>query len=93
MNNIFCTGLQIDYRYDLKGSTCGRILDDQSDPTIALKDLNLLNSKDKFNIGPDNKKKLLNIIHQDMLLLSNCNIIDYSLLVGVHDMEKHKDTI
>lgn len=52
MNNLFCTGLKIDKRYDLKGSTLGRITvhekDKPIDSTIALKDLNFLNEKEKF---------------------------------------------
>ena len=46
MNNLFCTGLKIDKRYDLKGSTLGRITvhekDKPIDTTIALKDLNFI---------------------------------------------------
>lgn len=43
MNNIFCTPLKIDFRYDLKGSTQGRLTGDNKDPTIALKDNDLRN--------------------------------------------------
>ena len=52
MNNVFCTPVKIDYRYDLKGSTQGRItrFPDKGprDNTVALKDLNFLQEKKKF---------------------------------------------
>lgn len=54
MNNVFCTPLKIDYRYDLKGSLLGRRTefpeDKPRDNTIALKDLNFLEENRKFQI-------------------------------------------
>jgi 1-phosphatidylinositol-4-phosphate 5-kinase len=62
MNNVFHTSMKIDKRYDLKGSTQGRqtILKEgvEYDPTIALKDLDLLQQKEKFKIDGEIKKKL-----------------------------------
>ena len=48
MNNIFNTYKQIDYRYDLKGSTQGRFTQasESVDSTIALKDTNFLEDID-----------------------------------------------
>lgn len=55
MNNVFNTTLKIDYRYDLKGSTLGRTTivppGQERDFTVAMKDLDFLESKEKFNIG------------------------------------------
>jgi len=45
MNNIFCTPLEIDYRYDLKGSTQGRLTGDIPDHTVALKENDFLKRK------------------------------------------------
>jgi hypothetical protein len=46
MNNVFNTHHKIDYRFDLKGSTQGRLTYSDSkaivDPTIALKDLDFI---------------------------------------------------
>jgi 1-phosphatidylinositol-4-phosphate 5-kinase len=89
MNNLFCTPLKIDYRYDLKGSTQGRTTKFPTgvpkDMTIALKDLDLINEKKKFTVGRDYKEKLMEIIKKDAEFFSKCQIIDYSLLVGVHE--------
>ena len=54
------------------------------DPTIALKDLDFLNAKEKFKIEGDIKRKLLETIRKDVDFFSECEIIDYSLLIGVH---------
>jgi len=94
MNNLFCTGLKIDKRYDLKGSTLGRITNHEKDKpidtSIALKDLNFLNEKEKFIIGHENKERLIQIMKKDAEFFAEVGIIDYSLLIGVHDYVKHK---
>jgi len=47
MNNVFNTHKKIDFRYDLKGSTQGRVTEipagQERDTTIALKDLDFIN--------------------------------------------------
>ena len=69
MDNVFCTKRKIDYRYDLKGSTFGRRTitneTDKFDHTIALKDLDFLDSNEKFRIGEFNKRKMMEIIQLD----------------------------
>ena len=89
MNNIFCTPLKIDYRYDLKGSLQGRKTVFPAgvprDNTIALKDLDFLDGNKKFQCGRDNKEKLMKIIAKDAEFFAKLEIIDYSLLVGVHE--------
>lgn len=89
MNNVFCTPNKIDYRYDLKGSTQGRYtkFDDSKprDNTIALKDLDFLKSNSKFKVGGAYKQRLNEIIDLDAKFFAKVGIIDYSLLVGVHE--------
>jgi len=92
MNNVFNTNNKIDYRYDLKGSTHGRTTsfpaNKPKDLTIALKDLDFLNKKEKFKIGGKYKKKLMAIIKKDVEFFSGCGIIDYSMLIGVHERKR-----
>jgi hypothetical protein len=67
MNNVFCTPLKIDYRYDLKGSTQGRItriLGKPIDNTIALKELDFIADKKKFQVGGVYKELLMKIIQK-----------------------------
>lgn len=89
MNNVFCTPNKIDYRYDLKGSTQGRATRfDESKPrdhTIALKDLDFLRTNQKFKVGGEYKQRLNQIITLDTKFFAKVGIIDYSLLVGVHE--------
>jgi len=91
MANIFNTTLEIHQRYDLKGSTYGRQVETEKggpvDPAIARKDLDLLNSKTKIMLGDDTCSKLLNQIEKDVKFFKENKIIDYSLLLGVHNRE------
>jgi 1-phosphatidylinositol-4-phosphate 5-kinase len=93
MNNVFNTIHKIDYRYDLKGSTQGRqtvaVGGQAKDHTIALKDLDFVNEKKKFLAGRDSKNELMKIIRKDAEFFARQGIIDYSLLVGVHDKTWH----
>lgn len=92
MNNIFCTSNKIDYRFDLKGSTCGRKTHfpegKERDNTIALKDLDFLEGKHKFKVGGDHKENLMKIIREDAKFFAKQGIIDYSLLIGIHERPK-----
>lgn len=60
--------------------------------TIALKDLDLLRTKEKFKIDGDMKMKLLEIIKKDTAFFARCEIIDYSLLIGIHQRNLHQNT-
>jgi hypothetical protein len=103
MENLFSTRKDIKYRFDLKGSTSKRIvlnqsLDDLKDEKIsyALKDLDLINNKVKFTLGKNKLDMLVNALNKDSLFLSNHDIIDYSLLIGIHyksklDKENNKE--
>lgn len=98
MNNVFQTTKKIDLRYDLKGSTWGRqtIRDKdggvKADRNVALKDLDFLNKKDSFKVGHDNKQRIMQILRQDAQFFAENNIIDYSLLVGIHNRSEHPST-
>lgn len=92
MNNVFCTPNKIDYRYDLKGSTAGRTTKFEEgkprDNTIALKDLDFIQSSEKLKVGKENKAKLNDIIKLDAAFFAKIGVIDYSLLVGVHKKQQ-----
>ena len=94
MNNVFNTPKKIDVRYDLKGSTRGRTTKFPPgvprDDTVALKDLDWLESGTKIKIDRRYKKKLLEVIRKDVDFFAKCQINDYSLLVGIHDIKKHQ---
>ena len=98
MNNLFPPHLDMHSTFDLKGSTCGRITKvDQEraklDPDYrpVLKDLNWLDENININFGPDKKNKFLDQLRKDVQLLAKLNTMDYSLLIGIHDMNKSKE--
>lgn len=100
MNNLFPPHLEIHKTYDLKGSTWGRRTDtkiskisdnnnnSKSSCLPVLKDLNWLDTNETIKFGPLKKKKFLNQLLTDITLLSKLNIMDYSLLIGIHDLKK-----
>ncbi|QCE05452.1 phosphatidylinositol 4-phosphate 5-kinase 9 isoform X1 [Vigna unguiculata] len=82
MGNMFCTELRIHRRYDLKGSSCGRSSDKiEIDENTTLKDLDLNYC---FFLEPSWRESLLKQIEIDSKFLELQQIMDYSLLLGVH---------
>ena len=78
----------------MKGSLYGRRTIDptlgyNADRTIALKDQDFLDKKEKIKIGHANKRRIMQIIEKDSAFFNQENIIDYSLLVGVHNRSEH----
>ncbi|ODQ81817.1 hypothetical protein BABINDRAFT_160054 [Babjeviella inositovora NRRL Y-12698] len=93
MNNLFPPHRDIHRTYDLKGSLMGRYTNmNNLDPadkkaTVILKDLNWLeNHNDSIKFGPTKRKLFLDQLQKDVSLLKKLNIMDYSLLLGVHDV-------
>ncbi|QLQ82278.1 hypothetical protein HG537_0H00390 [Torulaspora globosa] len=95
MNNLFPPHLEMHITFDLKGSTLGRYT--KVDPErakhdqnyrVVLKDLNWLERKEEIKFGPLKKKKLLDQLKKDVQFLAKLNIMDYSLLLGIHDLNK-----
>lgn len=56
-----------------------------------MKDLDLLAAKEKFMIGTEAKKKFMDILRKDADFFGMQEVIDYSLLVGVHVKDKHPE--
>jgi 1-phosphatidylinositol-4-phosphate 5-kinase len=59
--------------------------------TIALKDNDFVAKKERFKVGGEIKKRLIDIINKDADFFARNEIIDYSLLVGVHNRAQHPD--
>ena len=77
-------------KYDLKGSTVDREASDKEkqkkEPT--LKDMDFLNDGAKVKIGDEAKEKLLETLSADVEFLTKNDIMDYSLLLGIHDTKQ-----
>ncbi|CAO3621426.1 unnamed protein product [Mucor hiemalis] len=97
MSNVFPPSKDIHETYDLKGSTLGRLLPQEEilkNPHAVMKDLNWEKSQRKLKLGPQKRKMFIGQLVRDVTLLSQLNIMDYSLLIGIHDMMRgNKDNI
>ena len=98
MINVFATSKYIHIRYDLKGSKIGRrVLTGKGDKEIlargdlALKDLDFEKRKEKIDIGEKNEI-LLKQIKNDADFLCKIKANDYSLLLGIHYINKEKQS-
>lgn len=91
MNNLFPPHRDIHQTFDLKGSTVGRDFKEEDltlNPRATLKDLNWLRRNYHFEFGPDKKPLFIDQMKRDVTLLQRLKIMDYSLLVGIHDITK-----
>ncbi|XP_062988626.1 phosphatidylinositol 5-phosphate 4-kinase type-2 beta isoform X4 [Elgaria multicarinata webbii] len=88
--NVFSHRLTVHRKYDLKGSTVAREASDKEKakdlPTF--KDNDFLNEGQKLHVGEECKKNFLEKLKRDVEFLAQLKIMDYSLLVGIHDVDR-----
>ena len=99
MMNVFSTTKQIHARFDLKGSTLSREVVSKQEKqnkkfedilgkySFALKDLDFDYFKKHIYINDSIYNNFIEQLNLDSLLLKECNINDYSLLVGIHKIK------
>jgi len=93
MTSVFDTPQKIHTIYDLKGSTIGReATEKERESGGVLKDMDLLKSKRKLHFGTK-KEMIIRQLDNDSAFLSSLNIMDYSLLVGIHDRNLREDEL
>ncbi|ORZ10074.1 hypothetical protein BCR42DRAFT_333937 [Absidia repens] len=91
MGNVFPPNKDVHETYDLKGSTLGRLLPEEEikrNPSAVMKDLNWESRKRKLKLGPQKRGLFVKQLVRDVRLLVHLNIMDYSLLIGIHDMHR-----
>ncbi|CAL8298016.1 unnamed protein product [Lota lota] len=91
MNNLLPCAVRMHLKFDLKGSTYKRRASakerDKASPTY--KDLDFKQDlTDGLLLEADNYSAVCKTIQRDCLLLQSFKIMDYSLLVGVHNVEQ-----
>ncbi|KAL4446054.1 hypothetical protein ABPG74_011046 [Tetrahymena malaccensis] len=84
MANVFHTTKLIHERYDLKGSTYGRTTKVRTQG-VTMKDLDFLEKKTKIQAKFDEYEEFMNVVKKDAKFFEENNIIDYSMLVGIHN--------
>ncbi|EXJ88485.1 1-phosphatidylinositol-4-phosphate 5-kinase [Capronia coronata CBS 617.96] len=91
MNNLFPPHRDIHQMFDLKGSTIGRDFREEElakNPRATLKDLNWLRRGLHLEFDARIRQIFLDQLRKDVALLQRLGIMDYSLLVGIHDLGK-----
>ncbi|XP_058798724.1 phosphatidylinositol 5-phosphate 4-kinase type-2 alpha isoform X2 [Phymastichus coffea] len=87
IRNVFSNHLTTHKKFDLKGSTVDREASDKEKekdlPTY--KDNDFVKEKTKIYIGDEAKSKLIETLNADVDFLTRLHLMDYSLLLGVHD--------
>ncbi|THH17702.1 hypothetical protein EW146_g3162 [Bondarzewia mesenterica] len=76
MNNLFPAHKDIHETYDLKGSTVGRLYPEEKA------------SRNPRALGPEKRALLTEQLRRDSEFLKKLWVMDYSLLVGIHNMER-----
>lgn len=90
MRNICSSSINVHRKYDLKGSTVDR---EASEKEKSL-DIPLYKDNDFIRDGvhiyadEDWKRKFMEMLEADTAFLATTNIMDYSLLVAIHDCER-----
>ncbi|CAD6504878.1 BgTH12-00379 [Blumeria graminis f. sp. triticale] len=90
MNNLFPPHRDIHHTFDLKGSTIGRDFREEDlakNPRATLKDLNWLRRDLHLEFGPEKKRLFFEQMEKDVQLLQRLGIMDYSMLVGIHNLQ------
>jgi len=91
MANIFPPDKDIHVKYDLKGSKIGRFIpteEEINNKLAVLKDLNWIKNEKKLYLGDKKREMFIKQLEKDVKFLSDNNVMDYSLLVGCHNMTK-----
>ncbi|KAF9045989.1 SAICAR synthase-like protein [Hymenopellis radicata] len=91
MNNLFPPHKDIHETFDLKGSTVGReypeeLAREKNNP--VLKDLNWIHRGHMLELGPEKRALLTEQLRRDKEMLKSIHVMDYSLLVGIHNMRR-----
>ena len=88
--NVFYSDVnEIDKQFDLKGSTQGRkATQKEKEHGAILKDLDFIDEGITLKIGKEKAKLFKEQLKRDTEWLRKMKIMDYSLLVGIHDLNK-----
>ncbi|XP_047995812.1 phosphatidylinositol 5-phosphate 4-kinase type-2 alpha isoform X1 [Leguminivora glycinivorella] len=85
--NVFSNHLNIHRKYDLKGSTVDREASEKEleKELPTLKDNDFIKQGVRIDIGDAAKEKLLETLTADVEFLTKLHLMDYSLLLGMHE--------
>ena len=92
MSSVFYTPLPVHRMFDLKGSSVGRSAtrEEREAPNTVMKDNDLEMDAVTINLGP-RRETFLETLRLDSQWLAHHNIMDYSLLLGIHQGSHRKE--
>ncbi|EKE38648.1 phosphatidylinositol-4-phosphate 5-kinase, putative [Entamoeba nuttalli P19] len=93
MNNLFPNdNFPLQYKFDLKGSMYGRKANEKerSKKSPCFKDLDFVEQKAEIHIGPKLLQPFKEQVEKDSGLMAKMHLIDYSMLVGVHNLTEEE---
>ncbi|XP_064402336.1 phosphatidylinositol 5-phosphate 4-kinase type-2 beta-like [Halichondria panicea] len=87
MRSIFSSTIKMHRKFDLKGSTVDRQAStkEKTKTNPTLKDLDFTEMEENIMVGNSAKDQLMKALEADVQLLQKLNLMDYSLLVCIHD--------
>nr|XP_031832532.1 phosphatidylinositol 4-phosphate 5-kinase type-1 alpha isoform X9 [Nomia melanderi] len=91
MNNLLPSSVKLHQKYDLKGSTYKRKASktERSKSSPTYKDLDFMeHHSDGIFLEADTYSALVKTIQRDCRVLESFKIMDYSLLVGIHNLDQ-----
>lgn len=90
MNNLLPSSVKMHQKYDLKGSTYKRKANkhEQKKPSPTYKDLDFMeHHPEGLFLEAETYNALMKTINRDCRVLESFKIMDYSLLVGIHNLD------
>ncbi|XP_050977473.1 phosphatidylinositol-4-phosphate 5-kinase, type I, beta a isoform X2 [Labeo rohita] len=92
MNNVLPRSLKMHYKYDLKGSTYKRRASrkERAKPSPTFKDLDFQEMHEGLYFDADTYNALMKTLQRDCRVLESFKIMDYSLLLGIHVLDRKK---
>ncbi|XP_078483278.1 phosphatidylinositol 5-phosphate 4-kinase type-2 alpha isoform X2 [Ciona intestinalis] len=90
MRNVFSCQFRAHKKYDLKGSTVQREASDKEKKKVlpTFKDNDFVKDNVKIYLDTDDRGEFLAKLKSDVEFLASLKLMDYSLLVGIHDCER-----
>ncbi|XP_067112715.1 phosphatidylinositol 5-phosphate 4-kinase type-2 gamma-like [Osmerus mordax] len=90
MRNVFSHRLHVHRKYDLKGCLVSRAASfkEKVKELPTYKDVDFRNNMQKVYVTEAAKEKIMDKLNRDIEFLVHLRIMDYSLLLGIHDVER-----
>ena len=89
MRSVFLNKYKVHTKYDIKGSSVDRAatIKEKEKNLPTYKDNDLLNDNRNIQLGSEAKRLFMEKLTRDVSFLCDLKIMDYSLLIGIHEIK------